>query len=41
MVASPEELAYLHRWIGAEELLALAHPLAKTAYGRYLRSLVP
>ena len=40
MVASPEEIAFHQGWIGPEELLALAQPLAKTAYGRYLQSLV-
>jgi glucose-1-phosphate thymidylyltransferase len=40
MVASPEEIAFDQGWIGADELLALAQPLAKTAYGRYLQSLV-
>ena len=40
MVASPEEIAFLQRWIAADELLALAQPLAKTDYGRYLQSLV-
>jgi len=40
MVASPEEIAFLRGWIAAEELLALAQPLAKTNYGRYLQSLV-
>ncbi len=40
MVASPEEIAFLQGWIAADELLALAQPLAKTDYGRYLQSLV-
>jgi glucose-1-phosphate thymidylyltransferase len=40
MVASPEEVAFHQGWIDTEELLALAEPLAKTAYGRYLQSLV-
>lgn len=40
MVASPEEIAFSNGWIGADELLALARPLVKTAYGRYLQSLV-
>ena len=35
-VASPEEIAYRRGWIGAAELRALAKPLAKTGYGRYL-----
>lgn len=40
MVASPEEVAFGRGWIDAEQLLRLAAPLAKTAYGRYLQSLV-
>jgi glucose-1-phosphate thymidylyltransferase len=40
MVSSPEEIAFLQGWIGADALLALAQPLAKTEYGRYLQSLV-
>lgn len=39
-VACPEEVAYLKGWISVEQLLALAHPLSKTAYGRYLMQLV-
>jgi glucose-1-phosphate thymidylyltransferase len=40
MVASPEEIAFHQGWIGTDELRTLAKPLAKTAYGRYLQSLV-
>ena len=36
-VACPEEIAFRHGWIGTEELLALAEPLAKSGYGDYLR----
>lgn len=36
-VCCPEEIAYLNGWIDAEHLLALAAPLAKTGYGRYLQ----
>ncbi|MBD8873283.1 glucose-1-phosphate thymidylyltransferase RfbA [Rhodanobacter sp. DHB23] len=36
-VCCPEEIAYLNGWIGAEQLLALAAPLAKTGYGQYLQ----
>jgi glucose-1-phosphate thymidylyltransferase len=39
MVACPEEIAYRKRWIGDEQLLALARPLAKNAYGQYLLNL--
>ena len=35
-VACPEEIAYRHRWITAEQLQALAQPLAKNGYGQYL-----
>ena len=38
-VCCPEEIAYLNGWIDAEQLLALAEPLAKTGYGRYLQQL--
>ena len=39
-VACPEEIAFTKGWIDAEQLLALAMPLQKSHYGRYLRSLV-
>jgi glucose-1-phosphate thymidylyltransferase len=35
-VSSPEEIAYRMGYIDAEELRALAHPLRRTDYGRYL-----
>jgi glucose-1-phosphate thymidylyltransferase len=35
-VCCPEEIAYHKGYISAEQLLALAQPLAKTAYGAYL-----
>jgi glucose-1-phosphate thymidylyltransferase len=38
-VCCPEEIAYLNEWIDAEQLLALAAPLAKTGYGQYLQQL--
>lgn len=38
-VACPEEIAYAKGWIGAELLLKLAAPLAKTEYGQYLQRL--
>ncbi len=40
MVACPEEIAFLKRWITADDVLGLAAPLEKTAYGRYLVDLV-
>lgn len=39
-IACPEEIAYERGWIDAEQLLALAAPLAKSGYGDYLRRLV-
>jgi len=39
-VCCPEEIAYVHKWIDAEQLLRLAAPLAKTGYGKYLQNLI-
>ena len=39
-VACPEEIAYHNNWIGMEQLAALARPLAKNNYGRYLLSIL-
>jgi glucose-1-phosphate thymidylyltransferase len=39
-VACLEEIAYRQGWISARELEALAQPLAKTGYGRYLLGLL-
>jgi glucose-1-phosphate thymidylyltransferase len=39
-IACPEEVAFRKGWIGKEDLLALAEPLKKTAYGQYLFDLV-
>ncbi|MEQ1900319.1 MAG: glucose-1-phosphate thymidylyltransferase RfbA [Devosia sp.] len=39
-VACPEEIAWRKGWIDGEALLALAAPLDKSGYGRYLRRLV-
>ena len=39
-VCCPEEIAFLNGWIDAEQVLRLAAPLAKNAYGQYLQHLV-
>ena len=39
-VCCPEEIAFLNGWIDAEQVLRLAAPLAKNAYGQYLQQLV-
>jgi glucose-1-phosphate thymidylyltransferase len=39
-VCCPEEIAYVNKWINAEQLLRLAQPLAKTGYGQYLQNLI-
>ncbi len=39
-IGCPEEIAWSNRWISDEELLALAQPLKKSGYGRYLTSLI-
>jgi glucose-1-phosphate thymidylyltransferase len=38
-VACPEEIAYQNDWITRDQLLALAEPLRKNAYGEYLIAL--
>lgn len=38
-VCCPEEIAYVNKWIDAEQLLRLAAPLSKTGYGQYLQNL--
>lgn len=40
MVACPEEIAYRSKWINAEQVEALARPLSKNGYGKYLRQIV-
>lgn len=39
-VACPEEIAYRHKWINAEQLAALAKPLSKNGYGQYLQQIL-
>lgn len=40
MVACPEEIAYRNGWINEEQLLKLAGPLKKSAYGQYLEKII-
>jgi glucose-1-phosphate thymidylyltransferase len=40
MVACPEEIAYRQCWITAEDVLKLAAPLKKNAYGQYLEKIL-
>nr|WP_182532309.1 glucose-1-phosphate thymidylyltransferase RfbA [Dokdonella fugitiva] len=39
-VCCPEEIAFQHGWIDAEQVLRLAAPLAKNGYGQYLQRMV-
>lgn len=39
-VACPEEIAFRRNWISAEQLEALAAPLSKNGYGKYLQRLL-
>ncbi|MEH6421460.1 glucose-1-phosphate thymidylyltransferase RfbA [Pseudomonas sp. CGJS7] len=39
-ICCPEEIAFGNGWIDAEQLTALARPLAKNGYGQYLLSLI-
>jgi glucose-1-phosphate thymidylyltransferase len=39
-ICCPEEIAFLNGWIDAEQVLRLAAPLSKNAYGQYLQELV-
>jgi len=39
-VCCPEEIAFFKGWIGADQMRALAAPLAKNGYGQYLLSLL-
>jgi len=40
MVACPEEIAYRQNWITVDDVLRLARPLNKSAYGEYLETLI-
>ncbi len=39
-VACPEEIAFRSKWISADQLEALAKPLANNGYGQYLRRII-
>lgn len=39
-VSCPEEIAYKQRWIDEQQLAALARPLMKNSYGKYLQFLL-
>jgi glucose-1-phosphate thymidylyltransferase len=39
-VSCPEEIAWRKKWISDEQLLKLAFPLSKNAYGKYLKNLL-
>ena len=39
-IACPEEIAYANGYINADQLRALAAPLAKNGYGQYLLRLI-
>jgi glucose-1-phosphate thymidylyltransferase len=39
-IAAPEEIAYRQGFISAEQLEALAQPIAKSSYGQYLKALL-
>ena len=39
-VACREEIAYSHRWIDAQQMETLIHPLAKNGYGQYLQQIL-
>jgi glucose-1-phosphate thymidylyltransferase len=40
MIACPEEIAFTQKWIDAAKVEALARPLMKTPYGKYLLHLI-
>jgi glucose-1-phosphate thymidylyltransferase len=40
VIACLEEIAYRRQWIDAEQVLKLAAPLAKNAYGKYLQTIL-
>jgi len=40
VIACPEEIAFTQKWIDAEKIEALARPLIKSGYGKYLLSLI-
>jgi glucose-1-phosphate thymidylyltransferase len=40
MVACPEEIAYMQKWIDAAKVESLAEPMKKNGYGQYLLNLL-
>ena len=40
MVACPEEIALMRKWVDAEQVAALAQPLKNNNYGKYLLKLI-
>ena len=40
MISCPEEIAFVQKWIDAEQVQRLAKSLAKSDYGQYLFRLV-
>jgi glucose-1-phosphate thymidylyltransferase len=38
-VGSPDEVAYLSKWITKEQITATSEKFGKNAYGRYLRQI--
>ena len=39
-IACPEEIAYRHNWITAQDLARIAQPLTKNGYGKYLMQIL-
>ena len=39
-VCCPEEIAFLNRWIDADQMRELSRPLLKNGYGQYLLSVI-
>lgn len=39
-ISCPEEIAYRKNWISAEQIEALAKPMLKNSYGKYLMNII-
>ena len=37
-ISAPEEIAYIHKWIDKDQLLAAAKHYGKSPYGKHLKS---